>query len=74
MKGTSSNILSLKNVSYFVQRDRIDLFEENCTGNFDAKIYANSLIKFASKKVCLNNFCSVKVFLILRQHIHTKLH
>ena len=28
MKVTSSNFLSLKNVSYFVQRNRIDLFEE----------------------------------------------
>ena len=72
MKGTSSNFLSLKNVSYFVQRNRIDLFEENSTGNFDAKIYSNISIKFALKKVCLNNFCSIKVFLILRQHIHTK--
>ena len=72
MKGTSSNFLSLKNVSYFVQRNRIDLFEENSTGNFDAKIYSNISIKFALKKVCLNDFCSAKVFLILRQDIHTK--
>ena len=74
MKGTSSNFLSLKNVSYFVQRNRIDLFEENSTGNFDAKIYSNISIKFALKKVCLNIFCSIKVFLILCQHIHTKFH
>ena len=72
MKGTSSNFLSLKNVSYFVQRNRIDLFEENSTGNFVAKIYSNISIKFALKNVCLNNFCSIKVFLNLRQHIHTK--
>ena len=72
MKGTSSNFLSLKNVSYFVQRNRIDLFEENSTGNFDAKIYSNISIKFALKNVCLNNFCSIRVFLIFRQPIHTK--
>ena len=48
------------------------MFEENSTGHFDAKIYSNISIKFALKKVCLNDFCSAKVFLILRQDIHTK--
>ena len=57
--------MPLKKFSYFVQRNRIDLFEENSTGTFDAKIYSNISIKFALKKVCLNDFCSVKVFLIL---------
>ena len=47
------------------------MFEENSTGNFDAKIYSNISIKFALKKVCLNIFCSIKVFLILCQHIQT---
>ena len=64
--------LSPKNVSYFVQRSRLDMFEENSTGHFDAKIYSNISIKFALKKVCLNIFCSIKLFLILCQHIHTK--
>ena len=66
--------LSPKNVSYFVQRSRIDTFEENSAGHFDAKIYSNISIKFALKKVCLNAFCSIKLFLILCQHIHTKFH
>ena len=70
MKGT----LSQKNVSYFVQRSRIDMFEENSTRNFDAKIYPNISIKFALKKVRLNIFCSIKVFLILCQHTHNKFH
>ena len=69
MKGT----LSPKNV-YFVQRSRTDMFEENSTGHFDAKIYSNISIKLALKRVCLNIFCSIKVFLILCQHIHTKFH
>ena len=50
------------------------MFEENSTGHFDAKIYSNISIKFALKKVCLNIFCSIKLFLILRQHIHNKFH
>ena len=70
MKGT----LSPKNVSHFVQRSRIDMFEENSTGHFAAKIYPNISIKFALKKVRLNIFCFIKVFLILCQHIHTKFH
>ena len=74
MKDTSKNFLSPKHVSYFVQRGRIDLFEENSSGHFDAKIYSNISRKFALKKVCLNIFCSTKVFLILCQHIHTKFH
>ena len=41
--------MSLKNASYFVQRNRIDLFEGNITGNFDAKIYSNISIKFVLK-------------------------
>ena len=57
--------LSPKNVSYFVQRSRIDTFEENSAGHFDAKIYSNISIKFALKKVCLNIFCPIKVFLIV---------
>ena len=48
------------------------MFEENSAGHFDAKIYSNISIKFALKKVCLNIFCSIKLFLILCQHIHTK--
>ena len=63
--------LSPKNVSYFVQRSRLDMFEENSTGHFDAKIYSNISIKFALKKVCLNIFYSIQVFLILCQYIHT---
>ena len=74
MKDTSQNFLSAKNVSCFVQRSRINLFEENSTGHFDAKIYSNISMKFALKKVCLNIFCSIKVFLILCQHIDTKFH
>ena len=66
--------LSPKSVSYFVQRSRIDTFEENSAGHFDAKIYSNISIKFALKKVCLNAFCSIKLFLILCQHIHTTFH
>ena len=57
----------MKGTSY-----KIDLFEENSTGNFDTAIYSNISIKFALKNVCLSNFCSIKVFLTLRQHIHTK--
>ena len=63
-------LMSPKNVSCFVQRGRIDLFEENSTGHFDAKICLNISIKFALKKVRLHIFCSIKVFLILCQHIH----
>ena len=48
------------------------MFEENSTGHFDAKIYSNNSIKFALKKVCPSISCSIKVFLILCQHIHTK--
>ena len=51
MKVTSSNFLSLKNISYFVQRNRIDLFEKNSAGNFDAKIFSNISIKFALKSM-----------------------
>ena len=50
MKGTSSNFFPTKNISYFVQRNRIDLFEENSTGSFDAKIYSTISIKFALEK------------------------
>ena len=57
MKGTSQHFFFPKNV-LFVQRNRIDLFEENSTGNFDAKIYSNISMKFAFKKVGLNNFMS----------------
>ena len=42
----------LKIFSYFGQRNRIELFEENSTGTFDAKIYSNISIKFALKEVC----------------------
>ena len=49
------------------------MFEENSTGHFDAKIYSNISIKFALKKVCLNIFCSIKVFLIICQHIQVSL-
>ena len=42
-------LLFPKNVSYFVQRSRIDMFEENSTGDFDAKICSNISIKFALK-------------------------
>ena len=48
------------------------MFEENSSGHFDAKIYSNISIKLALKKVCVNIFCSTKVFLILCQHIYTK--
>ena len=58
MKGTSQHFFSPKKCSHFVQRNRIDLFEENSTGNFDAKIYSNISMKFAFKKVGLNNFMS----------------
>ena len=30
-----------KNVSYFVQKNRIDMFKENTIGHFDAKVYSN---------------------------------
>ena len=60
MKGTSSNFLSLKNVSYFVQRNRIDLLEKNSTGSFDAKIYSTISIKFALEKYVLTIFVPSK--------------
>ena len=41
--------MSLKNASYFAQINRLDLSEENSTGNFDAKIYSNISIRFALK-------------------------
>ena len=55
--------LSPKNVSYFVQRSRIDTFEENSAGHFDAKIYSNISIKFALKKYVLTFFVPSKYFL-----------
>ena len=58
MKGTSQHFFFPQKCSYFVQRNRIDLFEENSTGNFDAKICSNISMKFAFKKVGLNNFMS----------------
>ena len=42
----------------FCSKKQNDLFEENSTGNFDAKIYSNISMKFAFKKVGLNNFMS----------------
>ena len=66
--------LSPKNVSYFIQRSRIDTFEENSAGHFDARIYSNISTKSALKKACLNVFCSIKLFLILCQHIHATFH
>ena len=48
--------LPSKDVSYFIQRSRIDMFKENSTRHFDAKIYSNSSIQFALKKVRLNSF------------------
>ena len=59
MKGICSNFLSLKNISYFVQRSGIDLFEENSTGNLDTKIYSGDSIKFVLKYVY-----SMKLFLM----------
>ena len=45
------NFLSPKNISCFVERGRIDPFEENSTGHFDTKIYSNISIKFALKSM-----------------------
>ena len=39
------------------------MFEENSTGNFDAKIYSNISIKFALKKYVLTFFVPSKYFL-----------
>ena len=53
------------NVSCFVQRARMDLFEENSTECFDAKIYSNISTKFALKKYVLTFFVLSKYFLFL---------
>ena len=55
--------MSAINVSCFVQRGRIDMFEENSTGHFDVKIYSNISIKFALKKYDLTFFVPSKYFL-----------
>ena len=60
IKGTSSNFLSVKNISYFVQRNRIDLFEESSTGIFGTKIYSTISIKFALEKYVLTIFVPSK--------------
>ena len=55
--------MSPKNVPYFVQGNRIGMFEENSTGDFDEKIYSNISIKFALKKYVLIFFVPSKYFL-----------
>ena len=48
-----------KNFSYFFQRSRVDIFEENSTGHFDAKIYSNISVKLAVKKYVFLILCSI---------------
>ena len=59
-----------KNFSYFFQRSRVDMFEENSNGHFDAKIYSNISIKLALKKYVLTFFVPSKYFLFCAAYSH----